>query len=58
MACGDDTEGTTTLYEVPSNLKNPQEKEEQLIDDFWRREINKCNYVKERRVVRKEEFQE
>jgi len=24
--------------------------------DFWQREIDKCNYVKERRVIRKEEF--
>lgn len=56
MAYGDDSEGTLFLYEVPSNLKTAQEKEEQIIDDFWQREINKCNYVKERRVVRKEEF--
>ena len=58
MAYGDESDGTLFLYEVPSNLKNPQEKEEENIQDFWQREINKCNYVKERRVLRKEEFTE
>ena len=29
-----------------------------MIEEFWQREINKCNYVKERRVIRKEEYQE
>jgi len=56
MAYGDESDGTLFLYEVPSNLKNPQEKEESVIEEFWQREINKCNYVKERRVVRKEEY--
>jgi len=58
MAYGDEQDGTLFLYEVPINLKTPQEKEEQSIEDFWNREINKCNYVKDRRVVRKDEFQE
>ena len=58
IAYGDESDGTLFLYEVPANLKNPQEKEEQVIEEFWQREINKCNYVKERRVVRKEEYQE
>ncbi len=58
MAYGDEQDGTLFLYEVPSNLKNPQDKEEQVIEEFWQREINKCNYVKERRVIRKEEYQE
>jgi hypothetical protein len=56
MAYGDESDGTLFLYEVPSNLKNPQEREEQVIEEFWQREINKCNYVKDRRVVRKEEY--
>lgn len=56
MAYGDEQDGTLFLYEVPSNLKAAQDREDQVIDKFWQREINKCNYVKERRVVRKEEF--
>ena len=58
MAYGDESDGTLFLYEVPTNLKNPQEKEESVIEEFWQREINKCNYVKDRRFVRKEEFSE
>lgn len=58
MAYGDESDGTLFLYEVPTNLKNPQEKEESVIDEFWQREISKCNYVKDRRAVRKEEFAE
>jgi hypothetical protein len=46
------------LYEVPPNIRNLQEKEVEAIEEFWDREIKKCNYVKERRVVRKEEYQE
>ena len=56
MAYGDDSEGTLFLYEVPPNLRTPSEKEEQNIDDFWQKEIAKCNYVVERRGIRKEEF--
>ena len=56
MAYGDEQEGTLFLYEVPINLKNPQENELETIKDFWQREIDNCNYVKERRVIRKEEF--
>jgi hypothetical protein len=55
MAYGDESDGTLFLYEVPTNLKTPYEKEVNIIDEFWQREINKCNYVKERRVIRKEE---
>jgi hypothetical protein len=58
MAYGDDSEGTLFLYEVPPNLRNKQEREEQVINEFWEREISKCNDTKERRVVRKEEFSE
>lgn len=35
MAYGDDSDGTLFLYEVPSNLKVPQENEQQVIEDFW-----------------------
>lgn len=58
MAYGDEQDGTLFLYEVPNNLKSPSDNEKEVIEDFWEREIKKCNYVKERRVVRKEEFQE
>jgi hypothetical protein len=58
MAYGDEQDGTLFLYEVPTNLRNTQDKEVEIIEEFWDREIKKCNYVKERRVVRKEEFQE
>ena len=58
MAYGDEQDGTLFLYEVPTNLRNPAEREIEIIEDFWQREINKCNYVKERRVLRKEEFTE
>ncbi len=56
MAYGDESDGTLFLYEVPTNLRTAQENEERIIEDFWRREIDKCNYVKERRNIRKEEF--
>ena len=42
MAYGDEADGTLFLYEVPPNLKNPQDKEFDTIEEFWQREINKC----------------
>jgi hypothetical protein len=57
MAYGDQTEGTLYLYEVPGNLANPQDDEVNSIKEFWDTEIKKCDYVKTRRVVMKEEFQ-
>lgn len=57
MAYGDQTEGTLYLYEVPGNLANPQDEELSAITEFWDTEIKKCDYVKARRVVMKEEFQ-
>jgi dynein intermediate chain 3, axonemal len=41
MASGDEVDGNLLLYEVPPNLRNPQEKEEQAIAEFWQRELNK-----------------
>jgi WD40 repeat protein len=35
MAYGDEADGTLFLYEVPLNLKNPQEKELDTIEEFW-----------------------
>lgn len=56
MAYGDEGEGTLYLYEVPTNLRVPQENEEQTIAGFFDKEIEKCNYVKNRRVTMKEEW--
>jgi hypothetical protein len=58
MAYGDEAEGTLYLYEVPPNLKNPQDKEFDAIEEFWEREINKCNDVIERRELQLIEWQE
>ena len=58
MAYGDEADGTLFLYEVPANLKNPQDKEFDAIEEFWEREINKCNDVFERRELQLIEWQE
>ena len=58
MAYGDEADGTLFLYEVPANLKNPQDKEFDAIEEFWEREINKCNDVIERRELQLIEWQE
>jgi hypothetical protein len=44
------------LYEVPHNLSEPLENELQTIEAFWSREVEKCDYVKARRVTMKEEW--
>ena len=56
MAYGDQLDGTLFLYEVPSNLANPLEDEKKSIQEFWDTEIRKCDFVRERRVLMKEEF--
>ena len=56
LAFGDEFTGTMTLFEVPANLRVPAENEAENIEAFWSREIEKCNYVRDRREVRKEEF--
>ena len=58
MAYGDEADGTLNLQEVSTNLKNPQENEEQEIRKFWDNEVVKCNYVKERRVTMREQWHE
>jgi hypothetical protein len=58
MAYGDEADGTLFLYEVPPNLKNPQDKEFDAIEEFWQREISKCRDVVERREVQLIEWQE
>ena len=56
MALGDKLNGTCFLYEVPSNLKNIQEGEEEAISTFWEREVKKCYFVLEQRESKKEEY--
>jgi hypothetical protein len=59
LAFGEENDGTIFLYNVPPNLKNPQGDEavsvKQFWDKFWKREIEKCFYQKERKVIRLEE---
>ena len=56
MALGDKLNGTCSLYEVPSNLKNIQENEEENISLFWEREIKKCQFVLQQREAKKEDY--
>lgn len=57
MAYGDQTEGTLYLYEVPANLANMQDDELNAIKEFWDTEIRKCDYVRDRRVQMKEDYE-
>lgn len=54
MAYGDEKDGTLFLWEVPSNLKIPMENEQETIDKFWNREVEKCNFVVTQREQMKE----
>jgi len=56
MALGDKLNGTLFLYEIPANLKNIQENEEDNISNFWEKEIKKCYFVLSQREQKKEEF--
>jgi len=56
MAYGDKDNGTLFLQEIPSNLKNIFENEEEIINDFWAREVKKCLFVIEQREQKKEIF--
>ena len=56
MAFGDEKEGTFFLWEVPQNLKQAQENEEENIQNFWDREVKKCLFVIDQRELKKEEF--
>ena len=58
MAYGDDTEGNFHLQEVTHNLRQAPSNEEEVIRDFWQREVVKCNWVKERRVTLMEAWME
>jgi len=58
MAFGDEKDGTLFLWEVPHNLKVMQPDEEDNIEKFWDREIDKCLFVIDQREQKKEEFNE
>jgi len=57
IAYGDEVDGIMTLAEVPQNLRNLQEGELETITAFFIREVEKCDYVKARRVTMKEEYE-
>jgi predicted mannosyl-3-phosphoglycerate phosphatase (HAD superfamily) len=56
MAFGDEKDGTLFLWEVPSNIKTPLTNEHENIEVFWKREVDKCNFVVEQREQKKEEY--
>lgn len=58
LAYGDAHEGFLKLYKVPNNLRLPQENELATIEKFWNKEIEKCNYVRDRRDSMMEEWNE
>ena len=61
MAYGELSEqkqASCTLTEVPPNLSKPQENEKEIIQRFWEREQEKCEYVKERKGVIQAEVDE
>jgi hypothetical protein len=58
MAFGDEKDGTLFLWEVPHNLKIMQQNEEENIQIFWDREIDKCKFVIDQREQKKEEWNE
>jgi len=57
MAYGDENLGTLYLLEVHSNLRHPVHKEKENIEAFWQREMEKCEYVTERREKMKVEYE-
>ena len=56
MAYGDEKDGTLFLWEVPSNLKTPLPNEQENIEIFWNREVDKCNFVVTQREQMKEQY--
>ncbi len=57
LAYGDENEGVMTLAEVPQNLRDVNLGELETISKFFIREVEKCDYVKARRVTMKEEYE-
>lgn len=58
MAFGDEKDGTLFLWDVPHNLSHPQPDEQENIEIFWEREVNKCLFVVKQREQKKEEWAE
>ena len=56
MAYGDEM-GQLNLREVPSTMRVIQENEKESIEAFWDREIEKCEYVAQRRVEMRANFE-
>lgn len=57
MAYGDENLGTLYLLEVHSNMRQPLDNEKENIAGFWSREMEKCEYVKERRMNMRATFE-
>lgn len=49
LAYGEFETGNLNLCEVPINLAKEQDKEREIIGQFWDREYEKCKYVQERK---------
>jgi hypothetical protein len=47
LAYGDKDNGTLYLWEIPTNLKNEQQKEQENIQTFFENEVKKCLFVVE-----------
>lgn len=50
ISYGEFETGNMNLCEVPLNLSKEQDKETEIIRAFWDREMEKCQYVKERKL--------
>ena len=57
MAYGDENLGTLYLLEVHSNMRQPLDNEKENIESFWAREMEKCEYVKDRRIAMRADFE-
>lgn len=55
LAFGEQNDGTVFLYNVPPNLRLPQGDERATMEEFWGREISKCDYQNDRKKIRLEE---
>lgn len=56
MAFGDEKDGTLFLWDVPRHLRERQDNEEENIEKFWKREVDKCLFVINQRAEKREEW--
>jgi len=56
MAFGDEKDGTLFLWDVPRHLRQKQDNEEDNIENFWNREVEKCLFVIKQREEKREEW--